>query len=66
MGKKVAKRKGRTARRSNRNTKWYPEKGQRVALFGTRVPFLARFSVSEWTGFTIVMIFIVITLIIAL
>jgi len=61
--KEVAGRGGSVSRK-NRNTRILPEKGQRVALFGTKVPQLARFSVSEVTGFIIVMAFLVLLVVV--
>jgi hypothetical protein len=52
--------------RSNRAHKKLPERGQRIALFGTRIPFLARFSVSEWAGFAIVLAFCILLLVVAI
>lgn len=50
--------------RSAHNVRWLPEKGQRIPLMGTKIPQLARFSVSEVTGFVIVMAFLVLLVVV--
>lgn len=62
--KEVTRRRGNMVSRSNRNTRWLPEKGQRIPLMGTKIPQLSRVSVSERTGFVIVMVFIVLLFIV--